>query len=830
MMGHVTADWSPLGEVFYRTIELYDMAWKDEVDLTKYHIAAAPYGGPIGLSKKQMRMPGAITKPLIHVYSAAGRLMADINWEGGNLVQMGWSVTDDLLCIAEDGTIYVYTLHGDFKRIITTGQEAKEAKVIDCRFFSSSMGTGITILTGRYQFYTINNLDEKRIRKLASLPGLNAPPSSWLTIPEERESRVLVAVESFLYSVTSDNVQKVSPEVSEPVSSFIEMALSVNNKYLALFADTGLVWIGSSDLRIVYCEFNTRHTSRPEQLAWCGNGALICYWQYEYMMIGPDQDVDVRVLEDNVYFIPEIDGIRIVSNEKHEFLQKVPSVVENVFKIGSVESGAMLYEAMKEFEKKSAKADEYIRLIKTKLSEAVRQCIQAAGSEFEHSLQRSLLRAASFGKSFVTESEPHEKFLDMCRILRVLNAVRDYTVGVPLTLTQLEKLSMPVLIDRLILRRQYCLAIRISNYLKIPKSDGESRILAHWACYKVQQTNKDDEDIAQAIAAKLGDAPGISYTEIASKALDCGRTQLAIKLLDYESKAADQVPLLIGMNKNQLALEKAIESGDTDLVYMVVMDLKEKKPLNEFLMTIRYFPVALSLFVKFCKEQDRKTLENLYKQDDQFLNLGNLHLHDSCTKVSYDDRSACLKDAFRYYKQGNLAFASKMVEEQIELLKVQKRFEEQLRQPGLVGLSVSDTIFQCVCKGAYEEAEQIKKDFKVPDKRFYWLKLRALAKAHEWEKLEKFSKSKKSPIGYEPFFEACFEFDNIREAEKYIARVAPEDRITCYIRVGNIEQAAVVALNQKNEEALNGLLGRCGTNRALLSKIESMKAQLRQRK
>ena len=24
------------------------MAWKDEVDITKYHIAAAPYGGPIG--------------------------------------------------------------------------------------------------------------------------------------------------------------------------------------------------------------------------------------------------------------------------------------------------------------------------------------------------------------------------------------------------------------------------------------------------------------------------------------------------------------------------------------------------------------------------------------------------------------------------------------------------------------------------------------------------------------------------------------------------------------------------------------------------------------
>jgi hypothetical protein len=35
---------------------------------------------------------------------------------------MGWSVFEDLLCVAEDGTISVYTLSGDFKRIITMGQ------------------------------------------------------------------------------------------------------------------------------------------------------------------------------------------------------------------------------------------------------------------------------------------------------------------------------------------------------------------------------------------------------------------------------------------------------------------------------------------------------------------------------------------------------------------------------------------------------------------------------------------------------------------------------------------------------------------------------------
>jgi len=44
---------------------------------------------------------------------------------------------------------------------------------------------------------------------------------------------------------------------------------------------------------------------------------------------------------------------------------------------------------------------------------------------------------------------------------------------------------MSVLIDRLVLRKYFYLAIRICQYLKLPDSEGASRILAHWACYKV---------------------------------------------------------------------------------------------------------------------------------------------------------------------------------------------------------------------------------------------------------------------------------------------------------------------------------------------------------
>ena len=50
------------------------------------------------------------------------------------------------------------------------------------------------------------------------------------------------------------------------------------------------------------------------------------------------------------------------------------------------------------------------------------------------------------------------------------------------------------------------------------------------APFQVQQKDKSDEEVAHAINQKLGDTPGISYSEIAARAYDCGRTELAIKV------------------------------------------------------------------------------------------------------------------------------------------------------------------------------------------------------------------------------------------------------------------------------------------------------------
>lgn len=42
-----------------------------------------------------------------------------------------------------------------------------------------------------------------------------------------------------------------------------------------------------------------------------------------------------------------------------------------------------------------------------------------------------------------------------------------------------------LLFPRLVLRRLYPIAIKICEYLRLSEFQGISRILAHWACYKV---------------------------------------------------------------------------------------------------------------------------------------------------------------------------------------------------------------------------------------------------------------------------------------------------------------------------------------------------------
>lgn len=142
----------------------------------------------------------------------------------------------------------------------------------------------------------------------------------------------------------------------------------------------------------------------------------------------------------------------------------------------------------------------------------------------------------------------------------------------------------------------HLLAMRISTFLSLKPE----RVLKHWASAKILRsrpvatgTGKDaeldgDDEVCRLIVEKFKQRGGVnvSYAEIAKRAWgsrqdwagDQGRV-LALylleitrhiegifQLLDHEQRASDQVPLLLSMKEDRLALQEAVDSDDSDLV------------------------------------------------------------------------------------------------------------------------------------------------------------------------------------------------------------------------------------------------------------------------
>uniref|UniRef100_A0A8C5DAU4 Vacuolar protein sorting-associated protein 16 homolog n=1 Tax=Gouania willdenowi TaxID=441366 RepID=A0A8C5DAU4_GOUWI len=768
-MAFITANWSPLGDTFYRKTELYEMCWTLRDGFKDSLVAAAPYGGPIAVLREPIRRSPS-SRPQLDIFSASGVSI----WKSGPVVHLGWTVNDELLCIQEDGTVLIYDLFGTFKRHFSMGQEVVQTHVLEAKVFHSPYGTGIAIVTGSFRFTLTTNIEDLKLRRLPEVPGLQEKPSSWLVLSQDRQTKVLLSVGSEMFVLDNTSCTAVVPPgLSPQTGSIIHMSVSFSYKYLALFTDTGHLWTGSAHLQDKLSELDTKQTVTPKQMVWCRRPqsqqpSVVLMWDSLLLVAGLSNDTIQFALDESSVLVGEMDGVRIVGATRQELLQEVPLVCQDIFKIASMAPGALLLEAHREYQKSSQKADEYLREIKEQsmLGEAVRQCVDAAAHEYDPSTQKSLMRAASFGKCFLTDFSP-DSFVSVCRELRVLNALRDAAVGQPITHDQYKQLTLQVLIDRLVYRQFYPLAIEICHYLKIPDFLGVSRVLKHWASCKVQQKDLSDEAIARAVCGKVGDSPGVSYSHIAAKAFECGRTELAIKLLDSEPRSGDQVPLLLRMKRSQLALSKAVESGDTDLVYTVVSYLKNEMNRGDFFMTLRNQPVALSLYRQFCKLQEPDTLKDLYNQDDDHQELANFYVTASYKEQRLETRVSLLQSAVDEFNKARNDFCAK----------VRLHLSAASVPAGPAPLSPA-TAEVLLSLGLHKQAEQLYRDFRIPDKRYWWLKLTSLADKGDWEELDKFSKSKKSPIGYLPFVEVCMKHNNKYEAKKYVSRVTPDDIIT----------------------------------------------------
>ncbi|KIW21568.1 hypothetical protein PV08_02148 [Exophiala spinifera] len=821
--------WEKIGDQFYQKIQLYESVFDRDLELENYLVAGAPYGGALALwrdsSKIARYRTGQSTKSTIDIYSTSGKLISNINWEKGPIKGLGWSDDEKLLVVTEDGTVHCYFgLYGDFQPFLL-GHGAEEYGVVSCRFWSH----GFVALLSNNALIAVSSFDEPRPRLLAQPP--EGEIHSWSLIPPaytlSRSVEVLLAIDKTIIVVDASEADDRG--LSD--GPFKHVSVSPNGRFAALYTEDGKVWVVGSDFQQKYSEYDSKAKTTPTQIYWCGNDSVILAWEDEIHMVGPDGGAVKYYYDDQVHVVPDIDGVRLITNDSCDFLHKVPDQLEEVFRLGSTSAASVLVDSIELLEMKSPKADENIQRIKQNLPEAVETCIQAAGHEFNQNLQKQLLRAASFGKS-VLDLYSSDEFVDMCEDLRVLNAVRDYRIGLFMSYEQYVRLTPERLIARLVNRREYLLAIKLSEFLHLPLN----KIYVHWASQKVRSSSADDDSVREVVVDRLRGKHGISFETIARAAYDEGRGHLATTLLNHEPRAGKQVPLLLSMEEDEIALNKAIESGDTDLVFYVLLQLKKKLPLATFLRTISEKPVAAALVESSARAQDQELLKDLYYQDDRPVEGSNLLLEEAMQQPHIQAVIDKLKLAGRLLtdaKDPTATIHSRALGEAAQLLKMQEAFDKDITDSSgsYVGLSVNETLFRLVKSGYGKRAVSVQNAFKVPEKTWWWIRLRALTAARLWGEVEELSKNKRSPIGWEPFYNEVLGAGNTRLAASFIPKctnLQPAERIEMWIKCGMIVKAGEEALKAKDLASLESLRDKANGQQQV--ELERMLTQLRPKK
>ncbi|KAJ2654725.1 Vacuolar protein [Coemansia sp. RSA 1200] len=837
MTAHPASDWHPIHDTFYRLHRIYQMQWAG-LDLSRYRVAAAPFGGPIALVRDDRQLLEAGAAPVldsaISVFAASGAAIGRIEYDDDNgglllarIAGFSWNSREELVCVQEDGNVRVFSLGGQQEPMtFSLGPEAREAGIVDCRFWDQ----GFVAMTGTLRFVYVNDIGEPKPRMLAAAPGdlmqqrLAEMPHSWAVVAPHltlsHHVEVLVATGRTVVLADASGMQDQLLDQGP----YTRISVSPNGRLVALCSGnendgSSRVQVVSIDFQRSYSEYVRTPGEAPRDVAWCGSDAVVASYAAEAVLVGPFGDTLSFAHAAPVHLVQELDGVRMFNGAAHEFLSKVGDDARSVFQIGSTAPAALLYDALDSIRAHSSRADEIVRSIRDEMPQAVDACVAAAGAEPLVEVQQALLRAASAGRAFLAVYNG-DRIADMCRSLRVINCLASLAVGIPATLMQFQSLPLEAWIARLLHRNKHALALRVCQYLSAPAD----AVYVHWACAKIRASALDDDALFNVLRARLDSigaggraspAPVASYADIAAVADRCGYKRLAARLLQLEPRAASQVPLLISMGHDAAAMDAAVRSGDADLVYFVIFHLFKALPLADFFHAIGRAPaVAGRLFEKYCVATGAPVLDDYYFQDDAFAKAARLAVLQALAEPDAARRIARLTAASKQLARATSSAAgssahvppieSRALDSHIRLLHVQRQLEADMPGESFAGLPLGATVARCLASGNYSRAAKLRTDFKVPDARFYWIKLHALVQRRDWAELARLANAGrgKSPIGFRPFVDECVAALQFQEAARYIPRCAPDTHAELYLRIGFFREAAQAAVAARDADSL----------------------------
>ncbi|KRX01117.1 hypothetical protein PPERSA_08218 [Pseudocohnilembus persalinus] len=796
-----TQNWIQMGQDEYEFHELFRMNEDDfkQIDLKYNHVAAAKFGGPIAatqdkfLKKQYQVLNNILTKDKISFFANNGKLINSISFKPDAQIVGFNFIQDELLLVVQENWKYHLLCPNPGKNQLKTftiphkdqSNKIQLAKVYENGFvFQTDINT-FFFIDSVYEPYKCKQFYDPEISKKQQII------KHWVIIPrqytlsEKLELQIthhaagiinLVEDEGFKIYYNRQYAQNFEQQSLPHLDNIVMIAPSPDYEEIVYLSQVQrgqhIQWVCSVMAlnfidKTIYqqevpklqqglqIEQNDKSFLQPQQMIWCGKNCIIINTQFEFKIINQYLvKSEKNSKTKGKFLVEEVDGIRIITNRKQEILRQIPQCYISVFQQLSTDPGAMLLDQYQQLEEKQPlDYEDNFRKDTKLLEEAVQQCLEASKFELNHNRQEKLLRSAQYGKTFLEHDQFDQNLMgEICRALRVVNSLRVEKVCRTITYAQLDTLSDPVLIKLLLRYNSHYKAIQICKHLNLSQKL-KQQVYIHWACQKIEQQNVSELQLCDEIFEKL-QPEHVSYTEIAKKAFKIGKPSLGLKLLDFEKETAKKVPVLIWMAQQdetgeqtkkfyfENAVKESIQSKDSNMINMTLMKILDSQLSDEL------------------KFNSNPFYGNLIKQEvtilEEFMNKNDL-------------QDKCFDQIQQYHGKPFL----------------------------------NEIFYMYLKQGLQQEAEKLKEQIGISDKRYHVQKIKVLIEKQEWNQIEKYLlqiNKKRVLVPYEMVADLIFKIGSQDHVALNLIQKMHDinEQVSILVRIGQPQIAVEACVSSKN--------------------------------
>ena len=736
--------------------------------------------------------------------------------------------------------------------------------------FTNEKGEGIINVTEQPEKYDynilpieINNKVERTIDHVFQLKEKELEPYIIIDNDEIPKQDDFVIVEN-------NNINNINTN-NKTVGKIIAIAISPSYEQVALYNNKGNVYIFNSKFtkgkKEAKFEMNKDLAKQEQddiqyiinyqpncQFLFCGEDALALFGK-KYVLITNDTFKKTLVYkiteeEKHAFFfvedvygkcISEVDGLRISTNNGIYFISKVDkNLFEACYPFAKSNSKKLL-KAYNSYLIDELDNGEKIKELGDSLSTTIFVLLNAAANiywkeeetdEVKKEAQMYLLKAAQLGKIFANAEEEfnHDKFLGICKDLRVVNNLRNNEDSqILITYKEYESLTFQELIKKILIQHNFNLAFKISNYLI---GYDTKKIYQKWACAKIKKLNRlanksEQIKLYDNIIYSLSNIKNVSYIQLAKKAFKCKHNELGMKFLENEKSILAKIPIYLKMNKLEKVLELSYETYDSNVIEIALNQLIDYTGVDNYFIEkvkdnqkLRY--AVIDLLKKYDKSDTYidKYLEEIKDYEELML----LQLEKFFTYKEIDKKKKCLKLAKEYQKNldknnVNNKFYLMYLTELSNSIKFKKDCMDLDRK--IISKSYikpfDNSIYDCYKFGAKENKldwiEKQNKHFELSSKKMTLMRFRSLAENGKIVLIEdiiKNSSLKKlsiTPINMADFY---FEFKNYDLATKYVKLITHQEyfdyKIEMLKYMEKYEDLLEVAISSKNLDKIPDII------------------------